>query len=173
MIQAFSTHQNSPHISEASGPGAARRAAEALFQSSEKPATVAESVPVSRPQRRPGSGAIRAQANIVSIRRYVVSRLLEQGRFSQRLEFVELPRIPGKPVEGEQRSPVFLLIFGPQGRTLYLALEDGTAAAASMPSWWERLNSLGHVQRRVRGETAIEAWRLIQICLRKSKMLED
>jgi len=163
MIQAFSTHQNSPHISEASGPGAARRAAEALFQSSEKPATVAESVPVSRPQRRPGTGAIRAQANIVSIRRYVVSRLLEQGRFSRRLEFVELPRIPGKPVEGEQRSPVFLLIFGPQGRTLYLALEDGTAAAASMPSWWERLNSLGHVQRRVRGETAIEAWRLIQI----------
>ena len=109
----------------------------------------------------------------MSIRRYVVSRLLEQGRFSRRLEFVELPRIPGKPVEGEQRSPVFLLIFGPQGRTLYLALEDGTAAAASMPSWWERLNSLGHVQRRVRGETAIEAWRLIQICLRKSKMLED
>ena len=165
MIQPFNSDPNSPHISESRSSNDARRAAEALFQSSENP----------QPKRRERSAsrAIRPQANIVSIRRYVVSRLLDQARFSRRLEFVELPRIPGKPVEGEQRSPVFLLIFGPQGRCLYLALEDGSAPAAGLPSWWERLASLGHVQRRVRAKTAVEAWRLVRLCLRKNAIVGE
>ena len=115
---------------------------------------------------------VRAQANIVSIRRYVVGRLLDQARVSRRLEFVELPRVPGKPISGDTRSPVFLLIFGPQGRTLYLSLEDENRPAAIMPAWWERLCSLGHHQRRIRAKTALEAWRMVQICLKNARLID-
>ena len=84
----------------------------------------------------------------------------------------KLPRNPGKSTEGERRSPVFLLVFGPEGRTLYVALEDGEAPSAALPAWWERLAMLGHAQRRVRARTAVEAWRLTQICPKKLAIIE-
>lgn len=164
MIQPFNSSPDQPPFPAGKTSKDARRAAEALFQSSENAPTAS---PRKAPQR-----AIRAQANIVSIRHFVISRLLDQARFSRRLEFVELPRNPGKSTEGERRSPVFLLVFGPEGRTLYVALEDGEAPSAALPAWWERLAMLGHAQRRVRARTAVEAWRLTQICLKKLAIIE-
>lgn len=164
MIQPTSTPQNPLPIPVPKTAQSARKAAEALFQSSEKQ-TPARS-------RRAAPRMIKVQANIVSIRRYVVGRLLDQARFSRRLEFVELPRIPGKPITNDARSPVFLMVFGPEGRTLYFALEDESGAAAVMPSWWERLNTLGHRQRRIRAKTALDAWRMVQLCLTKAGLVD-
>lgn len=165
MIQPTSTPQNPLPIPVPKTAQSARKAAEALFQSSEKQ-TAARS-------RRAAPRMVKAQANIVSIRRYVVGRLLDQARFSRRLEFVELPHIPGKPSTSDTRSPVFLMVFGPEGRTLYLALEDENRAAAVMPSWWERLCSLGHRQRRIRAKTALEAWHMVQLCLKKARLIDE
>ena len=148
-----------PSHSRLSTSGQARRAAEALFQSSENP-------PPTRP-RAPRSRPIRQQEAIVSIRRFVVGRLLDMGRYSRAVEFVELPRTPGKALGGEGRAPIFLLVSGRGGRTLYLALEDEGKRAEPLPKWWARLGDLGHNQRRVRARTATEAWRQVHLILRK------
>ena len=165
MIQPTATPQNQNRNSVSKPAQSARRAAEALFQSSENQAPAHS--------RRSAPRMTRAQVNIVSIRRYVVGRLLDQARYSRRLEFVELPRVPGKPVSGEERAPVFLMIFGPEGRTLYLALEDDATKAAVMPSWWERLSAMGHRQRRVRAKSAVDAWRMVHLCLKNAQMIEE
>lgn len=164
MIQPTATPQNPNRLSASKTAQSARKAAEALFQSSENQAPAHP--------RRGAPRLARAQVNIVSIRRYVVGRLLGQVRYSRRLEFVELPRVPGKPVSGEARSPVFLMIFGPEGRTLYLALEDDATKAAVMPPWWDRLSNMGHRQRRVRAKTAVDAWRMVHLCLKNAQLIE-
>lgn len=150
---AFSAHsQNKQNASQA------RRAAEALFQSSEN------STPsrARRAQKRP----IRAVSNITSVRRYVFSRLLHLARYSRQLEFVELPRSPGKALSDEVRNPVFVLLSGPGGRSLYLSLEDADRPAPFMPAWWERLEVLGHPQQRVRARSAVEAWSSVERVLK-------